>query len=148
MKIQICLWQSKETGKHFLGANCVCNAGRYIDGYCHLNGDLWKRSWIPRHFNPYPDKLEETVLTFSWAFHACAESGTNNMPTYFYLRELFRYLKKDFTFSSNFLFHFCDGSHLKSFAAPAQNQGCQIFLVQNTKTGKIYQITTKYTKWP
>jgi capsular polysaccharide biosynthesis protein len=34
-------------------------------------------------------------------------------------------------------------------------EGCQIFLVQHTKTGKkyqiaihtIYQMTTKYTKW-
>jgi hypothetical protein len=27
-------------------------------------------------------------------------------------------------------------------------QGCQIFLVQHTKTGKIYQTTTKYVKYP
>jgi hypothetical protein len=30
----------------------------------------------------------------------------------------------------------------------AWKQGCQIFLGKNTKTGKIYQITTDYTKCP
>jgi hypothetical protein len=29
---------------------------------------------------------------------------------------------------------------------PAVDQGCQIFLVQHTKNGKIHQITVKYTK--
>jgi hypothetical protein len=27
-------------------------------------------------------------------------------------------------------------------------QGCQIFVVQYTKTGKIYQMAGKLTKWP
>jgi hypothetical protein len=28
-----------------------------------------------------------------------------------------------------------------------EQQGCQIFLVHDTKTGKMYQINTKCTKW-
>jgi hypothetical protein len=28
----------------------------------------------------------------------------------------------------------------------SQNQVCQIFLVQHTKTGEMYQMTTKYAK--
>jgi hypothetical protein len=28
------------------------------------------------------------------------------------------------------------------------NQGCQIFLVQHSKRGKVHQMTIKNTKWP
>jgi hypothetical protein len=53
--------------------------------------------------------------------------------------------KKFFTLCSKFFNlpsfpHSCTGYSL--------NRGCQIFLVQNTKTGKIYQIITNYTKCP
>jgi hypothetical protein len=37
---------------------------------------------------------------------------------------------------------------LRKVSEPGSHRVARFFLVQNTKTGKIYHITTKYTKWP